>query len=64
MDVRIDSLEATVIDTEGDALSDALLERIARRVLELIERKQRADLRSQQDCLIASPDSDDEERYG
>jgi len=64
MDVRIGEIEATIVDSETGAAGDASIERIVRRVMALIEARERAERRSQQDRTIASPDSEDIERYG
>lgn len=64
MDVRIGQIDATVVDTEGDAMNDASIEKIARRVLALIALRERSEARARHDRTIASPDNDDMERYG
>jgi hypothetical protein len=63
MDVRIGSLEATVVDS-GRGTDDAQVERIARRVLALVERRLHEGERARSDRKIASPDGGDVERYG
>ncbi len=64
MDVRIGEIEATIVDSEAGSLGDAAVERIVRRVMSLIEVRERAERRSRQDRTIASPDDADIERYG
>lgn len=63
MDVRIGSLQATVVDS-GRGTDDAQVERITRRVLAVIERRLHEAERARTDRKIASPDSGDVERYG
>ena len=63
MDVRIGSLDATVVDS-GRGTDDAQVERIARRVLAIVERRLREAERARSDRKIASPDTGDVERYG
>jgi hypothetical protein len=66
MDVRIGHMEATIVDTEGDAgaVGEASIERIARRVLAMLERRRRAEQNGLRDRKISSPDAGDVERYG
>ena len=63
MDVRIGTLDATVVDS-GRGTDDAQTERVARRVLAIVERRLREAERARSDRKIASPDSNDVERYG
>lgn len=63
MDVRIGSLDATVVDS-GRGTDDAQVERIARHVLAIVERRLREAERARSDRKIASPDTGDVERYG
>lgn len=62
MDVRIGELEATIVDSDG--AGDLSLDRIAQRVMALIERRQREERNLRTDRRIASPDGEDQERYG
>ena len=64
MDVRIGEIDATIVDTEPGAAGDPSIERIVRRVMALIEVRERSERRSKQDRAIASPDDQDIERYG
>ena len=64
MDVRIGEIEATVVDSGEDGTTDASVERIARRVMALIDRRERTQRRAARDRAIASPDARDVERYG
>jgi hypothetical protein len=62
MDVRIGELEATIVDSDG--AGDLSLDRIAQRVMALIEQRQREERNLRSDRRIASPDGEDQERYG
>jgi hypothetical protein len=64
MDVRIGEIEATIVDTEPPGSDDSFVERVVRRVLAELEQRERSQLRRARDCLIASPDAQDMERYG
>jgi hypothetical protein len=64
MDVHIGEIVADVDVTAGGGVDDAGLERIARRVLALIERRQRDEARFRNDCAIEPAESGDVERYG
>jgi hypothetical protein len=64
MDVRIGSIDATVVDSAPSAADDAQVERIARRVLAMMEQRKRSDERSKKDRKIGSPDDEDIEGYG
>lgn len=64
MDVRIGEIEATIVDTDAGALDDRSIERIARRVMAMIDQRDRSEQRSRRDRAIASPDGADLERYG
>lgn len=63
MDVRIGEIDATIVDSGGEE-SDASVDRVAQRVMALLERRRRDEHRVRRDSLIASPDVDDVERYG
>jgi hypothetical protein len=64
MDVRIGSIESTVVDSGPGAADKAQIERIARRVLAMIDERERRKERAKKDCKIASPDDEDIEDYG
>jgi hypothetical protein len=67
MDVRIGSIDATVVDTApaaGAGGGDAQIERIARRVLAMIDARRRSDERAKRDRNVSSPDGTDIEDYG
>jgi hypothetical protein len=64
MDVRIGTIEATIVDTGAGDDGDAQTERIARRVFALVERRRIFDERSTSDRDVSSPDGDDIESYG
>ena len=64
MDVRIGEITADV-DVAGDSgTDDATTMRIARKVMALIDARNRTERRAQADRAITSPDSGDLERYG
>lgn len=67
MDVRIGSIDTTIVDSTpagAGPVDDANLDRIARRVMAMIERRQRFNERSRSDRDISSPDAGDVEDYG
>jgi len=64
MDVRIGEIEATIVDSGDDGAGDASVDRVARRVMALLEQRRRAELHSRRDRAIGSPDAGDIERYG
>lgn len=64
MDVHIGEIEATIRDTGGDGINDAMLKRIVREVLARLEARHRHDVRAAHDRKISSTDSADVERYG
>jgi hypothetical protein len=64
MDVHIGEITADVDAREGGAIDDARLEWIARRVMALIERRERAEAGFRRDCAIEAAGSGDIERYG
>lgn len=64
MDVRIGSIDATVVDSGPSTADDAQVERIARRVLAMLEQRKRSEERSKKDRKIESPDDEDIEGYG
>ena len=64
MDVRIGEITTDIDVTDEGGMDDLALERIARRVMALIERRERAEERARSDRAIESPDRDDTERYG
>ena len=64
MDVHIGEITAEIDATGDGGVDEAAFERIARRVIALIERRERAEARSKRDCAIESTDSGDLERYG
>jgi hypothetical protein len=64
MDVRIGAMDTTVVDS-GPAASDrANDERIARRVLAMIDARKRSEQRARKDRAVDSPDDSDIEAYG
>lgn len=64
MDVRIGEINATIVDSESGSIDAAALERIARRVVALIEQRDRTERNATIDRRIASPDPHDVEQYG
>lgn len=64
MDVRIGEIEATIVDSGDDGAGEASVERIARRVMALIDQRDRTRRHAARDRAIASPDAQDVERYG
>jgi hypothetical protein len=64
MDVRIGEISATIVDRESGAIDDVTIERIARRVVAMIEHQERAKKHRAIDRRIASPDAGDVEQYG
>jgi hypothetical protein len=64
MDVHIGEITADVDATGGDTIDDARLEWIARRVMALIERRERTEARFRSDCAIEPAGTGDVERYG
>ena len=64
MDVRIGQLDATVVDAGASPGDNAQIERIARRVLAMIDERERSDRRAKKDRDIGSPDDQDVEDYG
>jgi hypothetical protein len=64
MDVRIGSIDATVVDSGPTAGDSAQVERIARRVLAMIDQRERSKERAKKDRDISSPDDQDVEDYG
>lgn len=64
MDVRIGSLDTTVVDSGPSAGDSAQIDRIARRVLAMIDQRDRSNERAKKDRHIGSPDDDDIEGYG
>ncbi len=64
MDVRIGSIDATVVDSGPATADDAQVERIARRVMAMIDRRRTSEERSKSDRKIGSPDDKDVEDYG
>jgi hypothetical protein len=65
VDVHIGEISAH-IDVSGDSgeLDKAVLERIVRQVIQLIERRRQAEERARRDRAIESTDRGDLERYG
>jgi hypothetical protein len=66
MDVRIGSIDTTVVDSGAPAggADRAQVERIARRVLAMIDQRERSNERAKKDRDVSSPDQDDVEDYG
>jgi hypothetical protein len=64
MDVRIGSIDATVVDSGPAAGDQAQVDRIARRVLAMLDQRKRSEERAKKDRNISSPDNDDIEGYG
>jgi hypothetical protein len=64
VDVHIGEITAEVDATGDGGVDEAGFERIVRRVMALIERRERAEARSKRDCAIESADFGDLERYG
>ena len=64
MDVRIGSIDATIVDSGPGTVDTALVERVAKRVLAMLEARQRAADRAKKDRDVRSPDDADVEDYG
>jgi hypothetical protein len=64
MDVRIGSIDATVVDSGATAADSAQIERIVRRVLAVIRQRELSEKRRKDDRKISSPDDDDVTAYG
>jgi hypothetical protein len=64
MDVRIGSIETTVVDSGQHPGDEALVQRIVTRVLAMLEQKKRHEERAKKDRAIESPDPSDIEDYG
>ena len=64
MDVHIGEITAHVDATAGGAVDEATVKRIVRLVMELIERRERAETRSKRDRAIEPAGQGDLERYG
>jgi hypothetical protein len=64
MDVHIGEITADVDATATNTIDDARLESIARRVMALIERRERAEAGFRRDCAIEPAGTGDIERYG
>jgi hypothetical protein len=64
MDVRIGSIDATVVDSGSGATDSAQIERIARRVLAMIRQNEMREQRGKEDRQVSSPDDQDIEDYG
>lgn len=64
MDVFIGEIAADLDATADGGIDDAALDRIARRVLALIERRERAEANFKRDCAIEPAGQGDIERYG
>jgi hypothetical protein len=64
MDVRIGEIEATIVDTGGEGAPGASHDQVAKRVMAIIDRRNRDEQRSRRDRAISSPDAQDVERYG
>ncbi|HTV73861.1 MAG TPA: hypothetical protein VME66_09170 [Candidatus Acidoferrales bacterium] len=64
MDVRIGSIDATIVDSGSGGADDAHIERVARRVIAMIEQRRRSEERARKDRAVASPDHADVEEYG
>lgn len=64
MDVRIGSIDATIVDSGSSTEDKALVERIARRVIAIIGERQRSTERAKKDRSLESPDDNDVEDYG
>jgi len=64
MDVRIGSIDATVVDSGSSGEDSAQTERIARRVLAMLDARRRSEERAKKDRSVSSPDESDIEGYG
>jgi hypothetical protein len=64
MDVHIGEIEATITDTGGSTIDDALLQRIVRSVIAILDKRRRQDERAKHDRAIGPSDAGDVGRYG
>jgi len=64
MDVRIGSIDATIVDSGSSGMDGAQLERIVKQVVAILDARRRSEERAKKDRSVASPDDDDVEDYG
>jgi hypothetical protein len=64
MDVRIGSIDATIVDSGANMGDSAQIEQIAKRVYAMIKKRELSEERRKDDVKVSAPDDDDIEDYG